>query len=104
MMNPKHSPLATAEYLHIGGRSPAELEQIMRRGQAPSLQALAGWEWRGLNTMFWAPTAGIKKFVKGFYQADDGGIYGYNEPIVQNRLDQPWIAKPSDVSPKRFGF
>jgi hypothetical protein len=104
VINVKHSPHASAEYLHIGEKTPAELEHIMLRGQAPSLAALAGWEWRGLNTMFWAPTAGIKKFVKGFYKADDGVVYGYNEPVVQNRLDQPWIAKPSDVAPKRFGF
>jgi hypothetical protein len=103
MRNPKASPMASSEYLHIGALPPADLEKIMRRGQAPSLDALVGWEWRGLNTMFWAPTAGIKKFVKGFYR-NPGGVFGYNEPIVQNRLDQPWIARPSDVNPKRFGF
>jgi hypothetical protein len=52
----------------------------------------------------WAKPAGIQKFIKGFYKGDDGKVYGYNEPVVQNRLDQPWIAKPSDVAPKRFGF
>jgi hypothetical protein len=102
-MSQKHSPHASAEYLKVGSLSPAELEKLMRRGEAPSPGALAGWEWRGLNTMFWAPTVGIKKFVKGFYE-NDQGVFGYNEPIVQNRADQPWIARPSDVDPKRFGF
>jgi hypothetical protein len=103
MINVKSSPLASSEYLHVGALPPAELEKIMRRGEAPAMNALVGWEWRGMNTMFWAPAAGIKKFVKGFYRNDEG-VFGYNEPIVANRLDQPWIAKPSDVEPRRFGF
>jgi hypothetical protein len=96
--------LASAEYLRVGSLPHRELEAIMRRGEAPSVDALAGWEWRGMNTMPWAPLAGIKKFIKGFYKTAAGWVYGYNEPTVQNRLDQPWIAKPNDLDPKRFGF
>jgi hypothetical protein len=96
--------LASKEYLRVGSLPRHELEAIMRRGEAPSLDALVGWEWRGMNTMSWAPLAGIKKFIKGFYKNASGEVFGYNEPVVQNRLDQPWIAKPSDFAPKRFGF
>ncbi len=96
--------LASAEYLQVGELPDNELENIMRRGEAPTFEALAGWEWRGLNTMGWAKAAGIKKFIKGFYEDAAGDVHGYNQPCVQNRVDQPWIAKPSDVDPKRFGF
>ncbi len=96
--------LASSEYLKVGALSVTELEAIMRRGEVPTLAAIVGWEWRGLNTQGWAKPAGIKKFIKGFFESDAGEVYGYNEPVVQNRLDQPWIAKPSDVNPKRFGY
>jgi hypothetical protein len=96
--------LASTEYRKVGSLPADELEKIMLRGEAPPLSALVGWEWRGLNTQGWARPAGIKKFIKGFFETDAGEVYGYNEPVVQNRLDQPWIAKPSDVEPKRFGY
>jgi hypothetical protein len=96
--------LATTAYRHLGERSSRELEEVMVRGQTPDPRGLAGWEFRGMNTPFWARLAGIKKFVKGFYENDAGQVYGYNEPVVQNGLDEPWIAKPSDAAPKRFGF
>jgi hypothetical protein len=96
--------LASKEYLRIGELPVRELEAIMRRGEPPSLDALAGWEWRGRNTIFYARPAGIQKFIKGFYTSDGGEVFGYNEPVVQNRLDQPWIARPSDLEPRRFGF
>jgi hypothetical protein len=99
-----HASLASTEYLQIGALPVAELEAIMLRGEAPPLDAIVGWEWRGLNTQGWAKPAGIKKFIKGFFESEGGAVYGYNEPVVQNRLDQPWIAKPSDLAPKRFGY
>lgn len=96
--------LATAEYLAIGERGADQLEAIMRRGEPPDVKALAGWEYRGMNVAFWAGVLPIKKFIKGFYEDDAGRVYGYNEPLVQNPLGEPWIAKPSDAQPKRFGF
>jgi hypothetical protein len=100
----KHSPLASRKYLSIGDLPQRELENIMLRGEPPALDALVGWEWRGLNAQFWARAAGIKKFIKGFYRTDNGDVFGYNEPVVQNALEEPWIARPSDANPKRFGF
>ena len=99
-----HLPLPSKTYLEIGALPPAELQKIMMRGEPPSVDALAGWEWRGRNTMGWAKLVGIRKFVKGFYKDSQGQLWGYNEPIVQNKLEEPWSAKPNDADPKRFGF
>ena len=105
MRQPSHTAsLASAAYLEVGALPAAELEKILLRGEAPSIDAIVGWEWRGRNTQGWAKPAGIQKFIKGFFRAEAGEVYGYNQPVVQNRLDQPWIAKPSDVNPKRFGY
>jgi len=83
--------------------SSAALEDVFLRGCTPALSALAGWEFRGLNTPPWFRLLGIKKFIKGFY--NEGGVtYGYNCPVEQNRTTAPWVAKPDDANPKRFGF
>lgn len=74
------------------------------RGATPSLDSLAGWEWRGLNTPPWFRLLGIKKFIKGFYRDEAGAVWGYNCPVEQNRERDPWIARPADHAPKRFGF
>jgi len=84
--------------------SMGELEIVFQRGVTPDLARLAGWEFRGTNTPGWAKLAGIKKFIKGMYTDGQGDVYGYNCPVVQNGLDAPWIAKPDDAAPKRFGF
>jgi len=85
-----------------------DLEVAFQRGVTPDLSLLVGWEFRGINTPRWARAAGIQKFTKGFFtdpgRTEGGAIYGYNCPIVQNGLDAPWIAKPDDAAPKRFGF
>lgn len=82
-----------------------ELEDVFLRGSTPDLDSLVGWTFRGTNTPRWARLAGIKKFVKGFFRDSDGDtVYGYNSPAVQNDLRAPWIRKPSDDDPKRFGF
>lgn len=83
------------------------LEPMFQRGVTPELESLLGWEWRGINR---APSdavlrlAGIKKFVKGMFRADDGRVMGYNCPVVQNALDGRWRTRPSDEAPRRFGF
>lgn len=74
------------------------------RGTTPSVDSLAGWEWRGLNTPPWFRLLGIKKFIKGFYKDESGQVWGYNCPVEQNATTGPWVAKPDDANPKRFGF
>jgi hypothetical protein len=80
-----------------------DLEQVFLDGATPDLDQLAGWEFRGLNSPRWFRMLGIKKFMKGFYKRD-ADVYGYNCPVVQNAIEDPWIAKPDDANPKRFGF
>lgn len=86
-----------------------ELELAVVRGETPEIDALVGWEFRGINaTPRGAPPiarlAGIQKFVKGMFRADDGRVIGYNCPVVQNALDGRWQTRPSGAEPKRFGF
>jgi hypothetical protein len=97
-------PFPTAAALALEQATRADLELVMVRGVTPSLDALVGWEFRGINHPAWAQLAGIKKFVKGMFRAEDGRVMGYNCPVVQNVLDGRWHTRPSDTAPKRFGF
>ena len=101
---PNPSAGAGARVRALEAMSMRELEIVFQRGVTPDLARLAGWEFRGTNTPAWARLAGIKKFIKGMYADGQGDVYGYNCPVVQNRLDDPWIARPDDAAPKRFGF
>jgi hypothetical protein len=81
----------------------AELERVFLRGHTPDPDALEGWQFRGANAPDWARLLGIKKFIKGFWREPDG-LYGYNCPVAQDGVYQPWRALPSDQTPRRFGF
>jgi hypothetical protein len=95
------SQLPSSHYLHLAG----DLDAAMRRGAKPTADELAGWEFRGANTPAWSRLLGIKKFIKGFYRDRiSGQLMGFNIPVRQNRIDEPWVAKPDDARPKRFGF
>ncbi|HTJ40859.1 MAG TPA: hypothetical protein VL463_02150 [Kofleriaceae bacterium] len=84
--------------------SNAELEVVFLRGVTPEIDQLVGWEFRGTNTPPWMRLIANKKFVKGMFRNAAGEVYGYNCPCVQNRLDEPWITRPDDARPNRFGF
>jgi hypothetical protein len=101
--------LPTAAAIALAHASRAELERAMQRGATPDVDDLIGWELRGINTTPpgsppIARLAGIQKFVKGMFRAADGRAMGYNSPVVQNALDGRWHTRPSDESPRRFGF
>lgn len=81
-----------------------ELLLIMRRGEMPDFDRMAGWEYKGFNRPGYLKLLGIQKFVKGFYRDPTGMSWGYNEPVRQNGPDGPWIARPSPEHPKRFGY
>ena len=105
----KPSPFPTPAALALEQMSMRELERVFQRGSMPDLDGLAGWEFRGinvlpLNAIPFGNLVGIKKFLKGFYRAEDGRVMGYNSPVVCNVLDGRWHTKPSDTAPKRFGF
>jgi hypothetical protein len=80
-----------------------ELHQVFLRGQHPDPDTLVGWEFRGTNHPDLYKLVRIKKFIKGFFRRD-GAVFGYNSPVVQNGLGQPWIARPRDDQGKRFRF
>ena len=82
----------------------AELDKIMLRGEKPDFAAISGFEWKGFNTIIYAPILGIRQFIKGFFIDSDGSGAGYNEPCEQRGLEGPWRAKPNPWDPKRFGF
>lgn len=85
--------------------------RVMEHGTAPALESLVGWEFAGLNSGALVGLLGIRKFKKGFYEgpprAERGPepfVQGYNVQTRQNSPDEPHVAKPSDESPKRFGY
>src|SRR5258707_1094699 len=80
-------PDPTRAALALEAATHRELELAFVRGATPDLDALVGWELRGINHPQWAKLAGIKKFIKGFYRHEDGRVMGYNCPVVQNVLD-----------------
>ena len=95
---------AGARVRALEAMSLGELEIVFQRGVTPDPARLAGWEFRGTNTPAHFRLLGIKKFIKGMFRDERGELYGYNCPVVQNGLDEPWIARPDDAAPKRFGF
>jgi len=73
---------------------PHELEAVLQAGTAPDLHGIAGYEFRGWNTPFFAPLAGIQKFKKGFFvdSSAGGAVRGYNRDVRQEGgLAGPWI-------------
>ena len=101
--------LPSPEALAIEAAPWRALEPMFQRGVTPELESLVGWEWRGINRLRFnrvpiAEVAGIKKFVKGFYRAEDGRVMGYNIGVRRNALDGRWNLLPSDTDPRRFGF
>ena len=106
------SPFPSSTALALEQLPMRELEKVFVRGATPDLDALVGWEFRGinhlpLNVLPIAQLVGIKKFVKGFFRTEsDRGerVMGYNIPVARNVLDGRWQLKPSDSDPKRFGF
>ena len=100
------SPFPSQQALALERMSLRDLELTFQRGTMPDVDSLVGWEFRGINRLPLqdlvpvARIAGIKKFVKGFYRAEDGRVMGYNSPVdSSNALDGRWHIKP-----KRFGF
>ena len=81
------------------------LESLMKQGGTPALADVAGYEFRGFNLQPLTKLIGSRKFKKGFYGSpEEGHLWGYNIRVVQNKLDEPWMALPSDANPKRILF
>ena len=94
----------SSEFRRIAGLSPALLEAMLVGGDTPSLEGMSGYEYCGYNISPTTALLGIRKFVKAFFEMADGSVYGCNTPAVQNGLNGPWIAEPSETAPRRYAF
>jgi hypothetical protein len=75
----------------------------MLRGETPSIDALCGHEFRGMNHGPLPGLLGIRKFLKGF-ASSRGGAYGFNCRARQDAVEREWRALPDEDAPSRFGF
>ena len=81
-------------YESLASSTDETLEQVMMTGTQPDLDVIAGSEYRGWNTPFFAATAGILRFKKGFFKDPSvgGAVRGYNKDIVAGGgLMDPWM-------------
>ncbi|MBI4424788.1 MAG: hypothetical protein HY554_13735 [Elusimicrobia bacterium] len=95
--------MSDVRFLQLCRAGDAQLERLLAAGAAPEDAALGGWEWRGYNTPPFTALLGIRKFIKGFFDAG-AGLEGYNIPAKQNGLDGAWLHRPRPQAPARFGF
>jgi hypothetical protein len=94
-------------YDSLASSTDETLEQALVDGTQPDLETIAGHEYRGWNTPFFAATAGILRFKKGFFKdpSAGGAVRGYNKDIVAGGgLMDPWTEKGKDGKAKPFGF
>lgn len=94
----------SARYTELAGLSKRELDAIFAAGTAPEVAALTGFEFRGFNQPRAAALLGIRKFIKVFYVAESGQLYGCNTPVAQNGISAEWVARPAPERPKRYAF
>jgi hypothetical protein len=96
-------------FLSLAKSSDRDLEYVLRDGVTPSIEGLLGYEFKGYNLPFVTKILGFRKFKKGFFldrgqSVEKAEASGYNVAVVQNRLEDPWIALPNDANPKRHAF
>ena len=94
---------ASPAFLDLAARTNRELEAILRRGTAPSIDSLVGHEYRGFNRPAHTALLGIRKFTKGFFAVDDEA-FGFNTLMKQNGLDGQWIGRGGAADSRRLGF
>ena len=94
-------------YESLASSTDETLEQVMKSGTQPELDVIAGNEYRGWNTPFFAATAGILRFKKGFFKdpSAGGAVRGYNKDIVSGGgLMDPWTEKGKTGKQNRSAF
>ncbi|MDQ4078148.1 MAG: hypothetical protein M3220_18115 [Chloroflexota bacterium] len=102
MSNEKEA--ASFEFQRVATLDRRALEVLMVQGERPELDALPGWEYRGMNIGIPARLLRIQKFIKGFLRLPSGEVCGYNVRVRQNGPTAPWVTIPIDEAPRRFGF
>ena len=94
----------SAEYLALIAQPLRELRRCMLSGEPPVAAELIGREYRGTNMP--ATTSrllGIRRFIKGFEQGEDGTVTGYNRRVRGGDLTAAWTASHWRGKP-RFGY
>jgi len=87
------------DYLQLATSGDDLLEEVLLAGTMPDTERLAGWEFRGFNSMDLTTVLGFRKFKKGFFE-DGDNVHGYNVKIKQSGLIDPWedvVKKGSSV-------
>ncbi|MDD4878803.1 MAG: hypothetical protein PHO02_07300 [Candidatus Nanoarchaeia archaeon] len=74
-------------------KSEGELEAIMRSGNMPDKDALAGWEYDEWISSPLAKIIGKQKFRKGFLIMPDSSVKGYNSIMKPGELNDLWVYK-----------
>jgi hypothetical protein len=95
---------SSTRFRELASSSSRELEAILREGEAPEIGALLGYEYRGFNHPRFTAMLGAQKFIKGFFEADEGNRFGFNRRTKQNGLDGPWVARGKNESAPAFAF
>ncbi|HEY8882515.1 MAG TPA: hypothetical protein VIM47_03870 [Dermatophilaceae bacterium] len=93
MVSSADQPHPSAEYLALVRTPPARLTGVLRRGDTPHVDALAGWEWRGTNMPATSRLLGLRRFIKGFTLVEDGRAAGYNVSVPGADLSSPWTPR-----------
>jgi len=91
------------DYLTLATSSNDFLERVLREGIQPDAEKLAGWEFRGFNTLTLTTLLGFPKFKKGFYR-DGADLRGYNVKIKPGGLADPWIDVVKNGKSVKHGF
>ncbi len=87
----------------ISTLSEKQLAEIMKHGATPALAHVAGYEFNGYNFNWMTTVTQTRKFKKGFYgRPADGFLWGYNVPVEQNAITEPWIARSDDLGPIKY--
>jgi hypothetical protein len=82
-----------------------QLEAVLKAGTPPTAADLTGYEFRGWNQNSGTDIIGTRKFIKGFYGVmPDGTGWGYNMPVEQTGMNQPWKPKQQNGKDIRYGF
>ncbi len=93
------------DYLALATGSNDFLDDVLAKGVMPDPKALAGWEFRGFNTLDVTLLAGIRKFKKGFY-LDGDVVRGYNVKIKPGKagLLDPWVETVKNGTSVKHGW
>lgn len=82
-----------------------QMDALMLTGGTPTMEEVLGYEYRGYNMNASTVILGTRKFKKGFFgDANKDHAWGYNVLVKQNKMSEPWLAKPNEQNPDRKYF